>query len=162
MNLISVGTMGYDFSRFLQIIDELCEENILNGNEIIAQIGENKYSPRNYKSFDFLSHDEYEVYMKDAEYLITHAGTGSVLPPLKMNKKIILFPRLAKYGEHLDDHQSELASLFANEGYTLEAKDKEELVVCISKIKDFYPREFISNTSNFNNLIISYIDFNFI
>ena len=157
MILVSVGTMGYDFSRFLQIIDELCEENILNGNEIVAQIGKNKYSPRNYKSFDFLSHDEYETYMKSAEYLITHAGTGSVLPPLKMNKKIILFPRLAKYGEHLDDHQSELASLFANDGYTLNAKDKEELIDCIKSIGEFQPRKFVSNATNFNDLVVNYI-----
>lgn len=158
MILISVGTMGYDFSRFLRIIDELCDENLLNGNEVIAQIGENEYCPRNYKAFDFFPHDEYEVYMKGADYLITHAGVGSVLPPLKMRKKIILFPRLAKYGEHLDEHQSELASLFSKEGYTLAAKDKEELVACITNVVDFEPREFVSNAINFNNLVIKYID----
>lgn len=152
--------MGYDFSRFLKIIDELCEENILDGSEIIAQIGENKYSPRNYKAFDFLSHDEYEMYMKNADYIITHAGVGSVLPPLKLKKRIILFPRIAILGEHLDEHQSELAYLFEHEGYVLVAKDKEELASCIKNIIDFSPKEFISNTKKFNDLIINFINQN--
>jgi len=156
--LVSVGTMGYDFSRFLQIIDELCDENVIEGSHIIAQIGVNSYSPKNFKSFDFITHDEYENYLKDADYIITHAGTGSVIPPLKMGKKLILFPRLAEFSEHLDNHQSELADLLEREGYVLVAKDKESLKKCINNVAGFQVKEFKSNTLMFNNLVIDFIE----
>ena len=119
MILVCVGASEYKFNRLLKIIDELCDENILNGNEIIAQIGSTEYKPRNYKNFRMIGREDFQRYINEADLIITHAGTGSVIPPLKLGKKVIVVPRREKYKEHLDDHQLELRDVFTTAGYTL-------------------------------------------
>ena len=158
--LVSVGASEFSFERLLRIIDELCEEGVLDGNHIIAQKGAASYTPEHYRSFDLIGRDEYQKYMEQADVIISHAGTGSVIPALKIGKKVIVFPRLAKYGEHVDNHQLELADVFTYAGYTLCATNKEELQACIRSLDGFTPPPFQSNTVNMNRLIIDFIERN--
>lgn len=140
------------------MVDELCDEGVISGNEIIAQIGNTDYKPRNYKSFSLIGRDDFQHYMEQSELIITHAGTGSVIPPLKLGKKVIVFPRLQKYKEHLDDHQLELRDVFTNSGYTLSAVAIDQLRDAIINIKDFTPRPFVSNNRKINSMVIDFID----
>ena len=158
MIVISVGASEYPFDRLIKIVDEICDEGILNGKEIIAQIGKTNYKPKNFKSFELIGRDEFQKYIEDADIIITHAGTGCVVPPLKLGKKVIVFPRLSKYHEHLDNHQLELSNVFVKAGYVLCANNKMKLIECISKCKNFCPRKFESNKTRFNELIINYIE----
>lgn len=158
MILVCVGASEYKFDRLLKIIDELCDENILEGADIIAQIGGTDYQPRNYKNFALIDRDVFRNYMRQADLIITHAGTGSVIPPLKLGKKVIVFPRREKYKEHLDDHQLELRDVFVNAGYALGAENKEELIKAIKESKNFKPKKFESNNERMNQLIIDFIE----
>ena len=156
--LICVGASEFAFDRLLKIVDQLCEEGIMNGNYIVAQIGVAKYIPQNYKYFEVISHSEFKEFEDKADYIISHAGTGCVIPALKKNKKVIVFPRDAKYGEHIDNHQYELAEIFSAAGFILSASNKKELIECINKINEFIPKKFQSNSKNFNQLIINFIE----
>ena len=44
---ITVGTSSYQFNRILEIVDELCNEGIIEGNDIFAQTGVCEYKPMN-------------------------------------------------------------------------------------------------------------------
>ena len=156
--LICVGASDYSLERLLKIIDELCEEQVLDGKHIVAQIGCSRYIRKHYKSISLISREEYQTYMDEADVIISHAGTGSVIPLVKQNKKVIVFPRLEKYNEHLDNHQLELAEIFTSAGYTLCATNKEEIVQCIKNIDSFHPKIFNSNGKKFNEFIIDFID----
>ena len=103
--------------------------------------------------FDFISYEEMQGYIRNADLIITHAGTGSILMPLKMGKKVIACPRLAKYDEHVDDHQTQIVDVFKNEGYILELKDGDNLDAIIKKSKNFVPKKYISNTNKFIKLL---------
>lgn len=46
--------------------------------------------------------------MQQARVIITHAGTATVMQSLSLGKIPVVAPRLARYGEHVDDHQLEL------------------------------------------------------
>ena len=96
--------------------------------------------------------------MEKSDLIITHAGTGSVIPPLKLGKKVIVVPRLEKYKEHLDDHQLELRDVFTSAGYTLSANSKEELIDALEHIETFTPKVFKSNNSYVNQLVIDFIE----
>ena len=61
------------------------------------------------------------------EFIITHGGTGSIIMPLQNNKKVIACARLEKYKEHINNHQTEIVSIFADLGYLLEYKDGDNL-----------------------------------
>lgn len=159
MIFITVGSSEeYKFPRLLQIIDELCDEGVINGNEVIAQIGYTEYKPRNYQAFDMTSDEGFKDLVAQADIIITHAGTGSVISALKAHRKVIIFPRQFKFKEHLDDHQLELASLFTDKGYTLSAMDKEELRDRIVHIDEFQPVEFVSRNRKINKIVIDFIE----
>ncbi len=159
MIFVTVGSSEeYKFPRLLQIIDELCDEGVINGAEIVAQIGYTNYEAKNYKTFDMTSDEEFKALVAQSDIIITHAGTGSVTSALKARKKVIIFPRRFEFKEHLDNHQLELADLFTSKGYTLCAMDKEELKEKIQTIGDFKPVEFVSSNRKINEIVINFIE----
>lgn len=158
MTFITVGSSEeYKFPRLLQTVDELCEEGVLDGKTTVAQVGYTEYKPKHYEYFDMISDEEFKCLVEKADVIITHAGTGSVISALKAHKKVIIFPRRFEFKEHLDNHQLELAELFASQGYTMTAMDKDELRTALAAIKEFKPREFISNNKKINQIIMNFI-----
>ena len=158
MILVTVGMSEYNFDRLFKIIDELVDERIITDKKIVVQSGNSNYTSKNFESFDMIENEKFNKLVDDCDFIISHAGTGSVVPALKKNKKVIIFPRLEKFSEHLDNHQVELANLFLEKKYALVAYNKEQLIDCISKIKDFVPQKFISNNKVINDLIIDFIE----
>ena len=157
--LITIGTMKEKkFTRLFEIIDQLCKEGILNGSDILAQIGFDKYKTDYYKTFDIVSSEEFICNILESDIVISHCGTGTVINALKLKKKVILFPRLSKFDEHYDDHQIELAENFKLKGFCLVAYNKDELIKNICDIRNFTPSEFISNNTYINDIILSFIN----
>jgi UDP-N-acetylglucosamine transferase subunit ALG13 len=101
------------------------------------------------KIFDFISYEEMSDYIEKADLIITHSGTGSVLTPLKLGKKVIVCSRLKKFGEHVDDHQQELTEVLKKENYIFELTEDNSLDQLYKEIKDFKPKKYQSNTNNF-------------
>lgn len=154
------GVVDFDFSRILKTIDELVEEQVTDGKDIIAQRGHSKYIPLNYDSFDFVDGNTFDEYIKNADLIITHGGVASLISAMKMEKRVIAFPRLGKYKEHLDDHQTEITSVLSKEGYILYATDKDQLKNCIIQAEQFTPKKFVSDNSLMSKLITDFIDSN--
>lgn len=144
MTLVTLGTQHQEFTRLLDYI----EKSDLKG-EIIVQAGYTKYESKRMKIFDFISYDEMEKYIDKSDLVITHAGTGSIVMPLKKDKKVIACARLSKFGEHVDDHQVELVDVFYSEGYILKVDEDTPLDEVLKNIKDFKPKKFVSNTKRF-------------
>lgn len=144
MTLVTLGTQHQEFTRLLDYI----EKSDLKG-EIIVQAGYTKYESKRMKIFDFISYDEMEKYIDKSDLVITHAGTGSIVMPLKKDKKVIACARLSKFGEHVDDHQVELVDVFYSEGYILKIDEDTSLDEVLKNIKDFKPKKFVSNTKRF-------------
>lgn len=144
MTLVTLGTQHQEFTRLLDYI----ENSNLKG-EIIVQAGYTKYESKRMKIFDFISYDEMEKYIDKCDLVITHAGTGSIVMPLKKGKKVIACARLSKFGEHVDDHQVELVDVFYSEGYILKIDEDTSLDEVLKNIKDFKPKKFVSNTKRF-------------
>ena len=144
MILVTLGTQKQQFTRILEYIEQsnLCDE-------IIVQAGFTKFESTKMKIFDFIDYDKMNEYLNKADLIITHAGTGSIVSALKKNKKVIACARLAKYLEHVDNHQEEILDVFYEEGYILKIDDTLDLDEVIEKSKTFKPKKFISNTRNF-------------
>lgn len=159
--LVTIGTMvEKKFTRLFNIIEELCEENVLDGNRVIAQVGYDDYKPKNFKAFDMIADEEFKRLINESDLIITHAGTGTVISCLKKGKKVIIFPRMAQFNEHYDDHQLEIAELFTRNNYVLCASNKKELVKCIKELDSFVPSKFVSNNNKMNKLVIDFIENN--
>lgn len=153
MILVTLGTQKQDFSRLLDYIEKSKIKD-----EIVVQAGYTKFESKKMKIFDFISYEEMEKYIDQADYVITHSGTGSVLTPLKKGKKVIVCARLSKYGEHVDDHQKQLTEIFRDEGYVLELTEENTLDDLVKELKEFKQKKYISNTDNFINKLKEEID----
>ena len=144
MILITLGTQKQSFKRLLEKV-----ENSKIEDKIVVQAGYTKFNSSKMKIIDFIDYAEMDKLVNEADVIITHGGTGSILGPLKKGKKVVACARLAKYGEHVDNHQEELVSIFAKEGYILELGEADDIDNLFKKIKKFKPKKYISNTDNF-------------
>ncbi len=159
MILITLGTQDKEFTRILKKVDELITKKVIK-EEIIVQAGYTKYQSKNMKIFDYVSKKDLEQYIKNARFIITHAGVGTIFDCLKQNKKIIAVPRLAKYKEHSNDHQLQIVEEFSKEGFIIPVYEMTELEDAIKKVEKFKPNKYISNNQNMINIIENYIDNN--
>lgn len=126
MIFISTGSRKFQFDRLLETVDKLVEANIIQ-DTVFAQIAESTYIPQNYQYKRYLGPDEFSKYQEEAFLIISHAGTGALISALKKEKQVIAVPRLSKYGEHSDDHQTQISGALAGEGYLREVLDMEKL-----------------------------------
>lgn len=154
MILVTLGTQDQKFYRLLDAL-----ENSKTKEKIIVQAGgSSDYQSKKMEIFRFIDYKEMEKYIDEADLIITHGGTGSIIMPLQKGKKVIACARLEKYGEHINDHQKELVSVFAEEGYILEFSDGDDIDELIKKSKSFIPKKYASNTENFIKNLKSIID----
>ena len=54
--------------------------------------------------------------MREADLVVAHAGTGVALEALQAGKLPLLVPRRAEFGEHVDDHQEQIAGMLRARG----------------------------------------------
>lgn len=134
MIFVCVGSREYQFDRLLKEIDYLVEKGDI-ASPVFAQIGGSGYIPKNYSYERFLDRERFGQLQDEAELIISHAGTGALIGALKKGKKVIAVPRLARYGEHIDDHQTQIAGVLAEEGYLLQVVDISELCGTIRSIQ---------------------------
>ena len=159
MILVTLGTQDKPFTRLLEKIEEQIKDGTIK-EEVIVQAGYTKYESKYMKIFDLVDREEFHNLITECDLLITHGGVGSILTGLKNDKKVIVCPRLSKYGEHMNDHQIQIVANFAKEGYILEYQDGDELKEILKKVKKFKPKKYVSNTNNFVSLIEDFIDKN--
>ncbi|CCH85898.1 Glycosyltransferase 28 domain [Modestobacter italicus] len=60
--------------------------------------------------------------MADADVVVAHAGTGSALAALQAGKFPVLVPRRPEHGEHVDDHQLQIAGMLGERGLAATAE----------------------------------------
>jgi UDP-N-acetylglucosamine transferase subunit ALG13 len=104
MIFVTVGTHEQPFDRLVQGIDRLKEKKIIR-DDIFIQTGYSAYKPGACEYKDFIRFDEMMRRMAEAEIVITHGGTGSIMLVLYHQKIPMVMPRQKKYHEHIDDHQ---------------------------------------------------------
>lgn len=137
MVFIALGTQGNQFPRCLKMVEDLIEALHPN-QEFVAQLGNTQYSSDKIRCLDFLSETEFKEYIDKAEVVISHAGSGALFSSIKKGKKIIAVARLAKYGEMVNDHQTELVRKLSEEGYILDGT--YSILDAWKKLADFEPR----------------------
>ena len=159
MILITLGTQDKQFTRLLDTVqNEIDKGNIRD--KVIVQAGHTKYNSKDMEIFDLIDREKFADLIKECDLLITHGGVGSIITGLQNNKKVIVVPRLAKYDEHINDHQIQITENFAKVGYILPLYENDDLGKTLKKIKKFKPKKFQSNTKNMIKLISNYIDNN--
>ncbi len=86
------------------------------------------------RAYDYLPFDRMVELIEAAEVVVSHAGVGSIMCALRAGHVPIVFPRLKRYGETVDDHQAELAEALEKRGTVIVAWSLEELGNCIVRV----------------------------
>jgi len=125
MILVTVGTQ-IPFDRLITLVDGWVAESGTK-QEVVAQVGNSNYSSESMTVFKSVEPEEFEKYIHDCEFIISHAGMGSILTALRVKKPIVIFPRKSVFGEHRNDHQLATARSFSNVEGVYVVHDKEQL-----------------------------------
>ncbi len=113
MILVTVGTHDRGFERLVTAMDELAAEL---DEAVVIQYGSARHQPRHSESFRWTDAAHLEQLTRDARVIVSHAAAGSILMALRQSKPLVLVPRLAEFGEAIDDHQRQLAGALAVDG----------------------------------------------
>jgi UDP-N-acetylglucosamine transferase subunit ALG13 len=157
MILVTLGTQDKPFTRLLQIIEEQIDKGNVNGR-VVVQAGCTQFKTEKMDIFDLVPMDKLNRLTEEADFIITHGGVGSIISALKYGKKIIVCPRLYKYGEHINDHQLEITENFSENGYVCALNDGDDLGEVLKKLGSFTPKEFKSNTENMIKIVDEFIE----
>lgn len=123
---VTVGNGTLPFTRLLQAICEVAQQL---PQPVFVQFGaDQSFSCPVCTSVAFLEMGEFEKRVTEAELLILHAGAGSVMHAVRAGKIPVVMPRLAKFGEIVDDHQLEFAHALEKTGKVFVAHDAATLV----------------------------------
>lgn len=142
MIFVLLGTQDAPFTRLIDMIHELVLENDWT-EQVIIQSGTTKvtWEHPNVLIQPFFDVKTFKKHFKNARMIITHGGAGTMFEALEMEKKIIVVPRLRKYLEHVDDHQIELAEVFAKRGH-VEVYQFGKMRTLISKVEQQMYRKY--------------------
>lgn len=152
MIFVILGTQDKSFVRLLDKIQSLIQSGVIK-EKVIVQAGSTSYQSNEMDLFDLIQTHEFNKLVKEANLIITHGGVGSIMEGIKNNKKIIAVPRLAKYKEHVNDHQIEIVNEFTKAGYIIGIHEVEELEDGLIRAKTFQTQPFKSNNCIFISLI---------
>ncbi len=128
--LVTVGNTPRPFPRLLRLVtDSLAELP----KPVVVQHGPAPFSDPGCLCVEKLPAPEYRRWLEEASLVICHAGQGAMLEAAALRKPIIAVPRLAHLGEHIDDHQIQLAEFFAEHGWVVLPKLGESLAAAAAR-----------------------------
>jgi UDP-N-acetylglucosamine transferase subunit ALG13 len=110
MIFATVGTQ-LPFDRLLDALDAWAGRN--RGIPVVAQTGATRRVFANLRTVTSLGQAEFMAQVAAARLIVSHAGMGTILSAAELGKPVILMPRLARFGEHRNDHQIDTAAEMA-------------------------------------------------
>jgi UDP-N-acetylglucosamine transferase subunit ALG13 len=140
----SVGNATQPFERFLRMVDEAAGRT--GRTALIQTGGRGAFQPSHSDAVDFVTRERFEELLRYADYVVTHAGVGSVMSAVRLGKLPIVVARRKGLGEHVNDHQLELAHELSSLGWCRVVVNPDELVACFQQPPAaVVPGEQISN-----------------
>jgi UDP-N-acetylglucosamine transferase subunit ALG13 len=118
------ATCGSSHFGFDRMMDALAA---LPAGELEVQHGPSK-PPPGVLGVAFLPFDDLMARIQAAEIVVSHAGVGSILCAIRAGHTPLIFPRLKRFRETVDDHQEELAEALARQGSAIVARSGDDLV----------------------------------
>lgn len=143
MIFLAVGTQ-FGFDRLVKAVDEAVAQGYIQ-EPVFAQIGPGAYLPKHMEYVANLDKEAFDNKLHSCDAIISHAGMGNVALSLKMNKPLLVLPRLKKYGEVVNNHQVDTARKFEQLGHILAAYESDELLEKLKLLHTFIPKPRIPN-----------------
>jgi UDP-N-acetylglucosamine--N-acetylmuramyl-(pentapeptide) pyrophosphoryl-undecaprenol N-acetylglucosamine transferase len=115
---------GYGFRRLITRLLQILPHDA----EVLWQVGDTDMSGLPVESVRSLPWIDLAAAMKAADIVVAHTGIGSAIDAMESGKCPVLVPREARHGEHVDDHQRQIAAELAARGLAI-YRSAEELTM---------------------------------
>jgi UDP-N-acetylglucosamine transferase subunit ALG13 len=103
--VVTVGQTRYGFGRLIERLAAILPPSV----EVLWQVGPTDVEGLGIEGRATVPADELTEAMERADVVVAHAGVGSALAALNAGRLPVLVPRRASRGEHVDEHQRQLA-----------------------------------------------------
>ena len=127
MIFATCGTSLYPFDRMMAAL------GALPAGALCVQHGP-ATPPACAEAHPYMPFTDIAEHMAAADVVVTHAGVGSILSAIRAGHVPIVFPRLKRYGEGVDDHQAELAAVLDSRKAVLVVRTATELVDAVATV----------------------------
>jgi len=119
--VVSLGTTeSYGFRRMVEALAPL-----LRGVRTTWQTGVTDVSGLGIDAREAVPHGELVAAVAEADVVVAHSGTGAALTAMEAGRCPVLVPRLARHGEHVDDHQVQIAAELAGRDLAVAAAPED-------------------------------------
>jgi len=130
MIYVTIGTHPVPFDRLIAAMEAFARTT---SEEVIIQAGMSEIPFQYARHLTFVSWDESRRYIESARVVVSHAGVGTLIDAISVNARIIVWPRLASYGEAANDHQMEIAHVLSEQKRVIMVNNAEELVAALRR-----------------------------
>ncbi|MET3724067.1 beta-1,4-glucuronosyltransferase WelK [Sphingomonas trueperi] len=141
---LTFATVGatLPFPRLVQAVLDLKRAGGLPG-KLVLQYGDQDLADPGIPDVEIrrtIPFDDLQLLLRDADMVICHGGTGSLVTALRAGCRVVAFPRRFDLGEHYDDHQEEIAQTFADRGLLQAVRDETKLGEAVAAAKASEPK----------------------
>lgn len=120
--VVSLGTFkAYGFERLVRRLLKILPPD----TEVLWQTGDTDVSGLGITGHHAIPERELIQSIGEADVLVAHAGVGAALAAFEVGKCPVLVPRRIAHGEHVDDHQTQIARELADRGLALSVEADE-------------------------------------
>lgn len=154
---VPLGTQKFPFSRLIEALNGLVDRGLYKPEEIVMQSSIYEVEPK-FTHYELIPASQFDELIDKAELVITHSGVNSIITCMKRNKPLIIVPRMKKYGEHVDDHQMEIAELMKQKFDVVVVEDLSRLQEMIPVAKEHKYKPWVSHSNELIGAIRDIID----
>jgi UDP-N-acetylglucosamine transferase subunit ALG13 len=125
------------FPRLVDAVLALKDSGALP-EDVVIQVGDD---PKAYGSragveiVGSLDFERVQAILRDAELVVCHGGTGSLITALRAGCRTVAMPRRFALKEHYDNHQEEITAAFADRGLIEVALEAGDLGTAIERLR---------------------------
>jgi UDP-N-acetylglucosamine transferase subunit ALG13 len=105
---------------------------------VVLQVGDTPLPatiPDGIEIVESLDFERVQALLAEADFVVCHGGTGSLITALRAGCRTIAMPRRFALGEHYDDHQEEITAAFKARGFIEVALEADELGACVETLR---------------------------
>jgi UDP-N-acetylglucosamine transferase subunit ALG13 len=117
----------FAFDRLLRALERLGDE------DLVVQYGPGNPPANATVAEPWMSFEEIVDNMARADRVVSHAGVGTILCAIQAGHVPVVFPRLERFGETVDDHQLHLASALVGTGKLILVEEADALAAAVAK-----------------------------
>ena len=115
MIFVVTGFHNQPFDRLVKAMETYASKT---QEQVVIQKGPSTLDIHAAIGFAHTDDNKMNEFYKNARIIVGHAGIGTIMEARSRGKPIVIVPRLKKLGEHVDNHQLEIAEALRGSGWT--------------------------------------------